>query len=197
MRLPAVALSALGLLVPVGHAHAAPGSPAQPPLSSAGEPDQAVVQSPPSWRERRPALALHAGWWSVEAEWRTRSGLYAAAGVPWAAAALYLLNGASWVVPLGARAGYDLALSPRWSVRGSVHGASAYGNERGKCGCDDGDPVFRVFVFAEAGVQYRAAGGLVLGAYVPLYGFNLGHRQFPPPASLAFSQVYLGYSWDR
>jgi hypothetical protein len=197
LRAAALAVCIFGSLGSPGGARAGSVSQPGPASEPAGLPAQTLAQSPAWAAERRPAVSVHAGWWSVEAEWRTKSGAYAAAGVPWAAAALYLMNGASWVVPLGARAGYDLALSPRWSLRASAHAASAYGDERGKCGCADAEPTFRLFLFAEAGVRYQSPGGLVFGVDLPLYGLRPGHDQFPPPVSLAFTQLYLGYSWGR
>jgi hypothetical protein len=94
---------------------------------------------------------------------------------------------------VGGRLGYDLALTPTWSVRASAHMAVSVSNEE-SCGCESNIET-RVFGFAELGVRYQFPGGVVLGADVPVAGLRFPHHGFPPPASLAFSQAYVGYSW--
>lgn len=143
------------------------------------------------------AFSLQGGWWSVEVEVKSRWGVYFALGVPWVAAPLTLLSGATWVVPVESRVGYDLALTPRWSLRGAVHGALSVSNENAKCGCQNPGVETRVFGFAELGVRHEFPGGFVFGVDVPVFAINFPRKGFPPPASLAFSQAYVGYSWRR
>jgi hypothetical protein len=71
-------------------------------------------------------------------------------------------------------------------------------NEDANCGCaSDGDVTTRSFLFAEAGIRYEAPSGFVAGADLPVFGMRLPHHAFPPPQSLAFTQMYVGYSWAR
>jgi hypothetical protein len=175
---------------------AAPGTaaavPAPPP-----SPEPTVVQAASPAAGRGSAFAVQGGWWSVEAEWRARVGVYAAAGVPWVMVPLAVMGDATWVVPVAGRIGYDFALSPRWSLRASGHAAMMIANEKSKCGCADEDPSRRTFVFAEIGIRYQSPSGFVAGADLPLVGLRTPHHGFPPPLSLAFSQVYIGHSWGR
>jgi hypothetical protein len=169
-----------------------------PPPSQAPEPaEPTVAQTAAPVTGRGAAFALQGGWWSAEAEWRTRFGGYAAAGIPWGMAAMSVVNGATWVVPLTGRVGYDVALSPRWSLRASGHATTTIANETSKCGCGNADRTWRTFLFAELGVHYQSPSGLVAGADLPVVGLRTPHHGFPPPFALAFTQVYLGYSWGR
>ena len=145
---------------------------------------------------RRAAFSLQAGWWTFEAELRTRFGLYASAGVPWAAVPVSVLNGATWVVPVGARVGYQHALSPRWSLRGSAQVAYSASNEGGaKCGCGSSDTVTHTFAFAAVGLRYESTRGIIGGLDVPIVGLRVPHHWFLPPEAQAFTQVYVGYTW--
>jgi hypothetical protein len=172
-------------------------APARASTDSQAPPDETLTEGPGQASAGRPAVALQAGWWSAEAEWRTHLGLYGAVGVPWVMVPLSILNHATWVVPLAGRLGFDLPLSPRWSVRASGHAAITVANERGKCGCADDGPIWRTFLFAEVGVRYQRPSGVVFGADLPLFGMRTPHHWFPPPVSLAFTQAYIGYSWGR
>lgn len=165
------------------------------PAARGAEAEQTVAEHDAPTASRPAALSLQGGWWTVEAEGRTRVGIYAAVGVPWPLVALSVMNGATWVVPLSARVGYDLALSPRWSLRASGLAATTVANETGKCGCNHGQAEWRTFLFAGLGVRYQSPSGLVLGAELPLVGASALHQVFPPPMSLAFSQLYIGRSW--
>jgi hypothetical protein len=139
------------------------------------------------------AVAVQAGWWSLDGEWRGRSGVFAGAGVPWVAAAI--TTNAQWMVPYAARAGYQHDLSPRWKLRGAAHLAGTYGREN-PCG-DCGHIVTRTFAFLELGLRYEARSGFVAGLDLPLFGVGKTGRAdiYPPPLSFAFAQGYLGYSW--
>lgn len=167
------------------------------PTALAAETEETVAERDAPATSRPAALSLQGGWWTVEAEWRTRVGLYAAVGVPWPLVPLSVMNGATWVAPLSARVGYDFAISPRWSLRASGLAASSVANETGKCGCNHGQVEWRTFLFAGLGVRYQSPGGLVVGAEIPLVGGSALHQVFPPPMSLAFSQLYLGHTWGR
>lgn len=167
------------------------------PAAQSAEAEETVAEHDAPSASRPAALSLQGGWWTLEAEWRTRVGLYAAVGVPWPLVPLSVMNGATWVAPLSARVGYDLALSPRWSLRASGLAATSAANETGKCGCTHGQVEWRTFLFAGVGVRYQSPGGLVLGAELPLIGGSALHQVFPPPMSLAFSQLYVGHSWGR
>jgi hypothetical protein len=151
--------------------------------------------------ESASAVSLQGGWWSVEGEWKARSGIYAAVGVPWMGA--LLSSGGGWTVPLGARVGYQYEASPAWKLRGSARVAGTYGADS-SCGCQH--RVTRTFGFLEFGIRYEAPSGFVAGLDLPLLAFDQAHdlargrtegiEVFPPPLSLAFSQMYLGYSWS-
>jgi hypothetical protein len=81
--------------------------------------------------------------------------------------------------------------------------AGTYG-EDSSCGCQQ--RVTRTFGFLEFGIRYEAPSGFVAGLDLPLLAFDQAHdlargrtegiEVFPPPLSLAFSQMYLGYSWS-
>jgi hypothetical protein len=137
------------------------------------------------------ALAIQGGWWSVEAEWRTRIGIFGAIGVPWVA--IPLTSHAKWLIPYAARLGYQHDVSRTFKLRGAVHVAGTYGRENPCGGC--GEIVSRVFVFAEVGGRYEATSGFVAGVDLPIFGLGSSSGDpFPPPISLAFSQAYVGWS---
>jgi hypothetical protein len=159
---------------------AAIGATLAPRLAAAGE------EAPSS------ALAVQAGWWSVEGEWRTRAGVFLAVGVPWVGAAL-AMGSAVWLVPYGGRVGYQHETWRRWKLRAGVHVAGTYGRED-PCG-DCGEMVSRTFGFVELGVRYEGASGLVAGLDLPVFGVGNGRDLYPPPVSLAFTQAYVGFSW--
>lgn len=184
---------------PVAGSPSAPPPAATPPVRAAvSEPEAAAKSSFDPNGGRGSAIALQGGWWSLEGEWRSRWGLYVAVGIPWAAFPLALLSGATWAAPVGARIGYQYPFSARWSLRASAHAAFMVANEKGKCGCaSDEETTQRTFLFAEAGIRYEGPSGFVAGADLPLYGVRLASHPFPPPESLAFTQVYVGYSWGR
>jgi hypothetical protein len=190
----------LAVVLAVGERAAVAAAPVDA-IPGAAEPTAETTASPNAGATGRgSAISLQGGWWSLEAEWRARSGLYAAVGVPWVALPIAMLNGATWVAPLGARVGYQYSLSARWSLRGSAHAAFVLDDEdsNAKCGCaSDGALTQRTFVFAEAGIRYQAPSGFVAGADLPVYGLRLSNHPFPPPESLAFAQAYIGYSWGR
>ena len=138
------------------------------------------------------ALALQGGWWSMEAEWRTKIGVFGAIGVPWVA--IPLVSHAKWFIPYGARIGYQHDVSRAFKLRGAFHAAGTYGREN-PCG-DCGEIVSRFFAFAEIGGRYEAPSGFVAGLEVPIFGLGHGGGDlYPPPVSFAFSQVYVGWSW--
>jgi hypothetical protein len=172
-------------------------APAHAASDSQASPGETLTEGPGQASAGRPAVALQAGWWSAEAEWRTHLGLYGAVGVPWVMVPLSLMGGASWALPVGGRLGFDLPLSPRWSVRASGHAATMVSNEQSKCGCVDEGPTWRTFLFAEVGVRHQRPSGVVFGADLPLFGMRTPNHRFPPPVSLAFTQAYIGYSWGR
>lgn len=45
--------------------------------------------------------------------------------------------------------------------------------------------------------QQESRTGVVVGLEVPLVALSAPHQLFPPPQSLAFSQLYIGHSWGR
>jgi hypothetical protein len=147
------------------------------------------------------AVSLQGGWWSVEGEWKTPSGIYGAVGVPWMG--FLLSSGGGWTVPFSARVGYQYEASATWKVRGAARVGGTYGENR-SCGC--GHRETQTFGFVEFGIRYEAPSGFVAGLDLPLFAFDQAHdlvrgrtegiEVFPPPLSLAFSQVYLGYSWE-
>jgi hypothetical protein len=138
------------------------------------------------------ALTIQCGWWSVEAEWKAKSGVFAAVGVPWVAVAL--TPSAKWLIPYGARIGYQRGVSRVFRVRGAAHVAGTYGREN-PCG-DCGEIVSRTFGFVEIGGRYEAPSGFVAGVDVPIFALGKNVRDiYPPPLSFAFSQVYVGFSW--
>lgn len=146
---------------------------------------------------RATAFAVQGGWWNIEAEWRSRPGIYVAAGVPWGIVPVSLMSGATWIVPLGARVGYQHPLSQRWSLRGNLHGAVVFDDETSKCGCESPAVLTRSFAFAELGARYESPGGFVAGVDLPLFAVHFPRKLFPPPMSLAFGQAYVGFSWGR
>jgi hypothetical protein len=163
----------------------------------------ASVNSPLARGQEAPAAAvsLTGGWWSVEGEWKSSSGIYGAVGVPWMG--LLLERGAKWTVPFGARVGYQFEACPSWKLRGAARVAGTFG-ENSACGCQQTET--RTFGFLEFGLRYEAPSGFVAGLDLPLFAFDQAHdlargrtegvEVFPPPLSLAFSQAYVGYSWN-
>lgn len=137
-----------------------------------------------------PALSVQTGWWSIELQWRGRSGLFAGLGVPWV---LYLYQD-KWSVPYGGRLGYQHALTPNLGLRLSAHLAGAYG--AAEC-CDGaGGPHFMSFRLLELGLRYEYPGGFVVGLDVPLYAASdRAGVEYLPPQSAALTQLYLGWSW--
>jgi hypothetical protein len=188
--LTAVAVASVGLS---GSARA-DESPPSPGVAQAPTPEglRATASRPSADAS---VFSLQGGWWSIEAEWRSRHGVFAAAGTPWGIVPLSLMNGATWIVPLGARVGYQHNLSARWSLRGSAHAALVIDNETSKCGCASDETMMRTFAFAELGARYQSPGGFLAGLDVPLFGLRFPRKVFAPPASLAFGQIYVGYSW--
>jgi hypothetical protein len=154
---------------------------------AAAAPSAAAITEPP-----QSALTLQGGWWSVEAEWRTRTGMFGAIGVPWVA--IPLTSHARWLIPYAARIGYQHDVSRTFKLRGAIHVAGTYGREN-PCG-DCGEIVSRIFAFAEVGGRYEAPSGFVAGVDLPIFGLgSSGGDLYPPPISLAFSQAYVGWSW--
>jgi len=193
--MPLLTAAALAAGLSSGAAQGAESPPLPPASAPAAEPTVTQAASPAP--ARAAAFAVQGGWWSVEAEWRTRFGVYAAAGIPWVMVPLAIMDHATWVVPVTGRLGYDLGLSPRWSLRANAHAATMVANETGKCGCADLDPVWRTFLFAEVGVRYQSPSGFIAGVDLPVFAFSVPHQAFAPPISLAFTQLYLGHSWGR
>ena len=186
--LAVISVTSLGVTAVARADEAASGPPAVP-----AEDLRAVATNSGA---RASAFAVQGGWWSVEAEWRSRSGIYVAAGVPWGIVPVSLMSGATWIVPLGARVGYQHALSERWSLRGSLHAAVVFDDETSRCGCGSDEKMLtRSFAFAELGARYESPGGFVAGVDLPLFAVHLAHELFPPPVSLAFGQAYVGFSW--
>jgi hypothetical protein len=164
---------------------AAPVEPGGATVTETGGPDRA----------HRSVVSLQGGWWAFEAEWKARPGFYVSVGIPWATVPMAVLNGATWVIPAGARVGYQYDLSTRWSLRSSAQAAFSVANETSKCGCESPAATARTFVFADLGLRYDSPRGFVAGVDVPVVGIRLPHHWFAPPEALAFSQVYVGYSW--
>ena len=137
------------------------------------------------------ALAIQGGWWSVEAEWKAKIGVFGAVGVPWVAIAL--TSHANWLIPYAARIGYQRDVSRVFRLRGTVHVAGTYGREN-PCG-DCGEIVSRSFGFVEIGGRYEGPSGFVAGVDLPIFALGKSGRNIYPPLSFAFSQVYVGFSW--
>jgi hypothetical protein len=146
-----------------------------------------------------PAVSVQAGWWSLEAELKSSTGVFAAVGLPWMG---MLLPSGGWTVPFSGRVGYQYDASVTWKLRGSARVAGTYAETSCLCGGWE----TQTFGFLEVGVRYQAASGFIAGLDLPLFAFDQAHdlvrgrtegiELFPPPLSLAFSQVYVGYSWS-
>jgi hypothetical protein len=146
------------------------------------------------------AVSVQGGWWSVEGEWKAPNGIYGAVGLPWMG--FFLPSGDGWTIPFSARVGYQYEASAVWKLRGSARVGGTYG-ENTSCGCQQLET--RTFGFVEFGIRYEAPSGFIAGLDLPLFAFDQAHdlvrgrtegiETFPPPVSLAFSQVYVGYSW--
>jgi len=155
----------------------------------------------PAAEQAASAVSLQGGWWSVEGEWKAPNGIYGAVGLPWMG--VLLSSGGGWTVPFSARVGYQYDASAVWKLRGSARVAGTYG-ENSSCGCGHRETL--TFGFLEFGIRYEALSGFVAGLDLPLFAFDQAHdlargrtegiEVFPPPLSLAFSQVYVGYSWN-
>lgn len=159
----------------------------------------------PAWandQNRYSAISFQGGWWNAEAEWKSHVGVYATVGVPWVG---WLLRPGStkWMIPYGARIGYQYDAFPYWKLRGAAHVAGTYGRENPCGGC--GEIVTRSFMLIELGLRYEYPTGFVVGLDAPLFAFDDVHELvrgsasgvevFPMPLSLLFTQVYVGYSW--
>ena len=139
------------------------------------------------------ALAIQGGWWSVEAEWKTKIGVFAAVGVPWAA--IPLTSHAIWLIPYGARIGYQRDISRLFKLRGAAHVAGTYSRED-PCGDCARDRLARLRLHRgrrpiRGSLGFRSGGRCA----------RLCARQkaaasvVSPPISFAFSQAYVGFSW--
>jgi hypothetical protein len=135
----------------------------------------------------------------VEAEFKSRLGLYAALGVPYPT--LILASSARWVIPFGVRVGYQYELSRAWKLRAAAHLAGSVQSED-PCGCRKYETETSAYQFVELGVRYESAGGFVAGLDLPILALKNGHelyrghfdrlRSYPGPA---FTQIYCGYAW--
>jgi hypothetical protein len=186
----------LGLLLSLALPSAVP--PGSLPDADASESRAAASAAP---RNSGYALAAQLGWWNAELELLSPVGVYAALGGPWVGALLSASEQRA-IVPFGARLGYQLGGTEQWKLRAAAHLAGLYGSA-GQCPdcASHGSDSFLLF---ELGVRHVSSGGLVYGADVPLLVIQdvLALDQdtgdsgvFAPPLSLAFLQVYIGYSW--
>lgn len=145
--------------------------------------------------EPSPALALQLGWWNLELDVRTRAGIFVDVGVPWAGFVLGAsTTGTDWVVPVGAKLGYEYRASAHLGLRAGLRGAYMVSSED-PCGiCSHLE--HRLYALAEVGVRYELSSGLILGLDVPLFAaadLVDSPEALPPPGSLGFSAVYLGW----
>lgn len=148
------------------------------------------------------ALSAQLGWWNAELELLTQPGIYFALGGPWVGAVLGVTED-RLIIPFGARIGYQHELSSRWKLRAAAHFVGLYGSAGVCYDCSsdaNGTDSWQLF---ELGARYESGSGLVYGIDVPLLVVNdvLGLDNaanepfFAPPTSLAFLQLYVGYSW--
>jgi hypothetical protein len=166
-------------------------------------PDTDAARASARGAMRSPGYSLSAqlGWWNAELELLSPVGVYAALGGPWVGALLSASEDRA-IVPFGARLGYQLDWTEQWKLRAAAHLAGLYGSA-GQCpDCSShGSDSFLLF---ELGIRHQSSAGLVYGADVPLLVIldvldldqDTGDSGiFAPPLSLAFLQVYIGYSW--
>jgi hypothetical protein len=165
----------------------------------------AAVPAPAQDSGASHALAVHAGWWSVEAEYRAPFGLFVDVGIPWFASVLdSTTSGMEWDGAVGGMLGYDYPLSESWSIRGGLRVAFSFSHG---CSCLDcpEEHNTKSYGFLEAGFLYRHSSGFIAGLTLPLYacddlhellqGQAEGVESFIFPVSLAFTQAYAGYAW--
>lgn len=145
--------------------------------------------------ERR-AVAVQAGWWSIEGEVRSSIGLFADVGVPWVGFVLgATTSGTEWVVPLEAKVGFEHPVARQVGLRAGVRGALNLSSED-PCGTGCTQTERRAYLLAEIGVRWEHPSGFVVGLDVPLYVTEPDFSEdWPPPAALAFSQGYVGWRW--
>ena len=167
--------------------------------------------APSAWAAepgREPSVSVHGGWWDVGAEYQSPWGIFGGLGVPWIAYTPLLVDsGNEGTVSADLRLGYDYPLTKSISLRALFLSAWIYqwGDP-----CGDGCTVHehKFFNFLSAGLLYRFPCGFLLGFEMPLVAEESNHSQepgdtgwhrpewFPPPISVLFSQVYIGYGWD-
>lgn len=152
-------------------------------------------------RAASPALSVQGGWWNLEADWQTRSGLFLDAGVPLAGVFLAeTTSGTSWFVPLELKLGYQLPLAERLHLRLGARTAMMWSGED-PCGTGCARTAFRSFDNLEVGLRYESLGGFVAGVELPVLTVRMSkestwsQKVFAPGPSFAFSQLYLGYRW--
>jgi len=149
--------------------------------------------------DRGQVVSVHAGWWSLEAEYRAPFGLFANVGLPWFTIVLdELTTGWDWDGAIGGAVGYEVPLSESWSLRGDFRVAFSFSHGCSCMDCEE-ERQARSRGFLEAGFIYRHPSGFVSGISLPLHTFDdlhegegMEHLFFP--MSLGFTQVYLGYA---
>lgn len=146
-----------------------------------------------------PGFSVQGGWWSLEADLQTRSGLFIDAGVPLAGIFLAeTTGGTSWFVPLEFKLGYQHALSERFRLRLGARSAFMASGED-PCGTGCHETAFRSFNNLEVGFRYETPTGFVAGVELPVFTLQFKERSVEPwwpGPSLAFSELYVGYRWS-
>ena len=153
--------------------------------------------------KRYSEISVQGGWWNADVEWKSPIGIYSSVGVPWGAW-LITFGSIKWLVPFSMRLGYQYEYLHNWYFLSSLHFAGTYGREN--IMLDSNEIVTRSYQFIEIGTRYENPSGMILGLDVPLFGFDDAHELFqgktegieifPPPISFAFTQIYIGYSWQ-
>jgi hypothetical protein len=162
--------------------------------------------------------AVQAGWWNAGLDVTSPQGVFLSVGVPWV---LYLpilkYGGQQGVVALDTSVGYAYDLSAQTTLSGKLLAVWSYdwGNPCGDCGASSVS-THRFYFFPVLGLRHRFANvesyanestsGMIVGLDLALAVFSLHHidgergprwhlKNIPPWAGVAFSQVYIGYSW--
>jgi hypothetical protein len=161
----------------------------------------AAIAPPSQVWAASPALSVQGGWWNLEADLQTRSGLFVDAGVPLAGVFLAkTTSGTSWFVPLELKLGYQLPLTRSLHLRLGARAAMMWSGED-PCGTGCDRTMFRSFDNLEVGLRYESLSGFVAGVELPVLTVRAYKEStwsaevWPPGPSFAFSQLYLGYRW--
>lgn len=146
-------------------------------------------------------VSLQAGWWSAEAGYTADFGLFGEIGWPWFAAYIHNANtGVDWAVPVAAKIGYLFDVSEEFKVRMGFRTVFVIKSAGGTT-----DAIDDSFGLLEVGLRYRAKSGLTFGIELPLLVTYLANPEFGEiipyensaffPFSLAWGQLYIGYTW--